>query len=73
MLWVLPGILISVEEVWVYVTKVQMRLSYWHGWLLTFITNKCLPQISTQDSKGYPFRMLYMRIIQISIEELVSL
>ena len=42
MLWVLTGILSCVEEVWVHVAKVKMRQSYWHGWLLTFITNKCL-------------------------------
>ena len=33
MLWVLTGILSRVEEVWVHVTKVQTRQSYWHGWL----------------------------------------
>ena len=64
MLWALTGILGRVEEVWVHVTKVQIRKIYWHGWLLTFITNKCLPQISTRDSKGDYFLILYMRNIQ---------
>ena len=64
MLWVLTGILSGVEDVCVHVTKVQMLQSYWHGWLLTFITNKYLPQNSTRASKGDPFGMLYMRNIQ---------
>ena len=41
MLSVLTGILSPVKKVWVHVTKVKMRQSYWHGWLLTFITDKC--------------------------------
>ena len=73
MLWVLTGILSCVKEVWVHVTKLQMRQSYWHGWLLTFITNKCLPQFSTRASNGYPFRMLYMQNIQRLIEKVVIL
>ena len=31
MLWVLTGIFSLVKEVWVHVTKLQMRQSYWHG------------------------------------------
>ena len=73
MLRVLTGIISRVEELWVHVTKVQMRKSYWHGWLTTFITNKCLPQFSTRASNGYPFRMLYMRNIQRLIEKFVGL
>ena len=73
MLSLLTGILSRDEEVWVHATKAQMQQSYWDGWLLTFITNKCLPQISTRDSKGDTFRMLYMRNIQRLIEKFKGL
>ena len=72
MLSLLTGILSRDEEVWVHATKAQMQQSYWDGWLLTFITNKFLPQISTRDSKGDPILMLYMHNIQISIAKVVS-
>ncbi len=72
MLWILTGILSRVEEIWVHVTKMQLRQSHWHGWLLTFITNKCLSQISTKASKGDPFRMMYIRTVSKLMEKIVS-
>ena len=73
MLWILTGILSRVEEVWAHITtKVPLRQSHWHGWLLTYITNKCLSQINTRASKGDPFRMMYIRTISRLMEKMVS-
>ena len=51
MLWILIGILNRVEYIWVAVTNVQLKQSDWHGFILSYISNKCLTHINNYSNK----------------------
>ena len=55
MLWLLTGMLTRIEELWNLISKVKFYQSKWHGWILTFISNKCFTHIRAQAKKVIHF------------------
>lgn len=72
MLWSLTGILSLVEEVWAFVTKIDLRQSNWHGWMLTYIANRCLTHHRTKAFTRDPFKMSMMKNTTMLMEKIVS-
>ena len=55
--WLLTSMLLSVPELWKSVTEAYKSLTGWEGWVLSYVTAKCLPHISLKG-KDSPFRIL---------------
>ena len=73
MLWLLTGILTRVEEIWKLVLSFELRQSCWHGWILSYITSKCLTHITNKTSKGDPFQLSFMRNCNEVLNKIVSI
>ena len=41
LIFCLSAMLTRVRELWSLTTKVPMRTSKWHGWMLTYLSDKC--------------------------------
>ena len=72
MLWTLIAILTRNEELWDLMTKVRLRQSNWHGWILTYISNECLFHINRRSKGSDPFKMTYMSTIEKLMGKVVS-
>ena len=73
MLWALTGLLTRVEEIWKLVSSFELRQSWWHGWMLSYITCKCLTHINIRSSGADPFRMSFMRSVDNLFTKIVSI
>lgn len=55
--WLLSSMLLGVPELWEKVTSVYKPLTSWEGWLLTFLTTKCLRHLNLKGTNS-PFKVL---------------
>ena len=72
MLWCLVNMLTLIEEIWSIVSKVELRQSYWHGWLLTYITKASLTHHNTRAFKKDPYRINMKEDINCFMDKIVS-
>ena len=68
-LWVMSGLMGHVELIWQNVSKVSLRQSQWHGWMLMYLTKKLFTHIKTRPDKGDPFRMEFVRNIEAMVNK----
>ena len=62
--------LLRVKEIWYNVTKTPLYTSKWHGWLLSFLSRKCLYNYNFRGTNGNPFSSKYVTSVPKLIEKL---
>ena len=63
-LWIVSSLILHIESLWSIVAKSPMRRSEWKGYLLTYLTKKCLSHLNRRA----------VGIFQVlTINELISL
>ena len=55
-LWIIVSIITQVEDIWSLCTECIVNSNVWLGWVLTYITNKCLHLKKRQHPKD-PFKL----------------
>ena len=63
MVWLLSGMTLCVKELWCLTDKVDMYCSKWHGWLLTYLTKNCFPEIIFRGDASNPIRRDNVRTV----------
>ena len=63
LVWILSACLLRIPELWNATTKIQMRTSNWHGWLLSYLSSHCFPHVSSFSSRYSPFKKNQIKTI----------
>ena len=73
MLWLLSGILIRVQEIWLCTYNMTLDESKWNGWLLLYLAKTVFHHLTVRQSKYDPFSFQSMSSIVKLIPKLVSI
>ena len=57
LLWCISGILTKVPILWKLTNDLEFIESYWHGWLLTYLSKKCFSSIVIRSDRMNPFKL----------------
>ena len=63
-LWVISAMLSRVELLWQNVSKVSLRQSQWHGWILMWLTKKLFNHVKCRPEKTDPFKYQFINNIE---------
>ena len=55
-IWIISCLMAKIEFFWSAVSKVRMRTSRWHGWLLVKLTDMCFSNISSRQDRKDPYK-----------------
>ena len=55
-LWFLSDMMVCVKTFWLNTDKCEIKVSNWHGWLLTYLTKACFPGVRLKDESNNPFK-----------------
>lgn len=63
LIWTVATLLSRVEALWQIVTKVDMKTSQWHGWMLVYLTKHCFNEGGRRQSRVDPFKLSFINTI----------
>ena len=70
MAWMISGMITVVKELWYKTDKCEISDSKWHGWLMTFMTNRCFPSMKIKTDFNSPFKAKYLNSYEKILKKL---
>ena len=70
LIWSLFSILLGCKELWGSTNNCKLHQSLWHGWVMAYISRKCIGSMSQQTHKDNPFKLKLMSKIETLVSRL---
>ena len=70
LIWTVAALLSRVEALWQVITKVEMKTSQWHGWMLVYLTKHCFNEGMRRQCRADPFKLKFIDTIDRLYEKI---
>ena len=67
--WVLSALLLSSQAFWTAIGSTPLFKSKWHGWMLVYLTKRCINRVSKRQNKLDVFKSVQMNTISRFLNE----
>ena len=67
--WTLSALLLSSQTFWTAIGSTPLFMWKWHGWMLVYLTKRCIYRVSTKQSKVDVFKSVQMNTISRFLNE----